>query len=145
MTVILRFKKEDENATLPRRAHNDDAGMDVTAVSLRYTDKFIEFDTGISLQEISPGWYLDLVPRSSITKTGYILLNSVGIIDRTYRGRILYRLERLNPENTGEIDEEKLKKCMQLIPRPQVSVDVQWTNKCTNTQRGVGGFGSTDS
>ena len=38
------------------------------------------FDTGISIH-VSDGYYVEIVPRSSITKTDFLLANSVGIID----------------------------------------------------------------
>ena len=37
-----------------------------------------------------------LVPRSSISKTGYMLANSVGVIDRTYTGNVLVPLIKVD-------------------------------------------------
>ena len=54
------------------------------------------FDTGICIQP-PDGFYTEIVPRSSISKTGYILANSIGIIDPTYRGSLKIVLTKVDP------------------------------------------------
>lgn len=46
--------------------------------------KIIMYDTGIAVCP-PDGYYTEVVPRSSLSKTGYMLANSVGIID-AYQG-----------------------------------------------------------
>lgn len=46
-------------AIIPKYAHSTDAGMDLVAVSMNETDKYIEYDTGIALE--IPKGYVGLV------------------------------------------------------------------------------------
>ena len=74
--------------SIPRRGHETDAGIDLTAMAVeqKRPDIFF-FDSGISIH-VSNGFFVEIFPRSSIIKTDFILANSVGIIDPDYRGRI---------------------------------------------------------
>lgn len=86
-----------------------------------------------------------LVPRSSIYKTGYMMANSEGIIDRTYRGvlkaPLVFAAQANPPENAG------------LWPGNRyfqiVAPDLGWiyavriVENLPSTERGNGGFGST--
>ena len=58
--------------SIPKRGHETDAGIDLTAMSVeqKRPDVFF-FDTGISIH-VSDGYYVEIVPRSSITKTDFI-------------------------------------------------------------------------
>ena len=98
------------------------------------------FDTGI---KVSPpfGWYFDLVPRSSIIKSGYMMANSFGVIDRGYTGNILVPLIKIDPLAP---DLELPKKIVQLIPRPIINLQVIEVASLENTLRSDGGFGSSD-
>lgn len=86
-----------------------------------------------------------LVPRSSIYKTGYMMANSEGIIDRTYRGvlkaPVVFVGQSALAEHPG------------LFPGNRyfqiVAPDLGWiravriVDSLPSTERGVGGFGST--
>lgn len=43
------------------------------------------------------GYYLQVFPRSSLSKSGYALANSVGIIDENYTGNIFIALTKTEP------------------------------------------------
>lgn len=87
-----------------------------------------------------------LIPRSSLSKSGIIMTNSVGVIDSDYRGEIMASLMYIgglqwNPViNQGD-------RIVQLVVLPILLVvpDVQdWTEEeWMDTKRGTGGFGST--
>jgi dUTPase len=82
----------------PRKAHASDSGYDITLVRPgKRTGRVQFFHTGVKVQP-SYGWYFDLVPRSSISKTGYMLANSVGVIDRTYVGEVLVPLIKIDDQ-----------------------------------------------
>ena len=53
------------------------------------------YDSYISVQP-PEGYYFEIVPRSSISKLGYILTNSIGIIDPSYRGTLKVVLTKIN-------------------------------------------------
>ena len=83
-----------------------------------------------------------LVPRSSIYKTGYMMANSEGIIDRTYRGVLKAPVVLVSkPENPGMWSGNRY---FQIV-----APDLGWiyavriVDALPSTERGDGGFGST--
>jgi dUTP pyrophosphatase len=83
----VNIKKLDEKAVIPKYAKNGDAGLDLVAISRKETDNYIEYGTGLAI-EIPDGFVGLLFPRSSISKMGLSLANSVGVVDSGYRGGI---------------------------------------------------------
>lgn len=82
-----------------------------------------------------------LAPRSSIWKSGVIMANSMGIIDRTYRGELMGAVVPLEQQTPV------LKKGSRLFQI--VAPDMGWIHEVKiveslpETSRGEGGFGST--
>lgn len=138
---MIRFKALHPNAVLPSRAHMFDSGLDLTAVSMTESDLFIEYDTGLAVA-IPEGYVGFVVPRSSVTKTGMMLGNSVGIIDSQYTGPIKLRYKRIdedgliNPYFIGD-------RVGQLVVVPILLDDAEFVDELPATTRGSGGFGST--
>ena len=138
---MIKFKKVNESAVIPRKAGENEVGYDLTAIKLDKVDGNIHyFDTGIQVEPPN-GYYLEIIPRSSIVKTGYILANSVGIIDPTYRGNIKIVLIRTN--FTLHTLTPPFCKC-QLVVRKLYNLDSCVVEELSDTERGGGGFGSTD-
>ena len=130
--------------TVPKRGHETDAGIDLTAMSVdqKKTNIFF-FDTGISIQ-LSEGYYAEILPRSSIIKTDFFLANSVGIIDPEYRGHIIMPFRYVGNSNGFEAAEQLLNKRIgQLIVRKLERCQIKIVESLENTDRGSGGFGST--
>jgi dUTP pyrophosphatase len=94
-----------------------------------------------------------IYPRSSISKTPLILANSVGVIDRGYRGSLKIALkyiptltDQIHHERTREINSFKLKRGERLVQICLPSLDpfsIEVVDSVSNTDRGEGGFGST--
>ena len=88
----FRFFKCDPNAVSPERARPSESGFDLTLISVvKNVGKVTMYGTGIMIQPPT-GFYFDMVPRSSIIKSGYMLANSVGVIDQGYTGEIMVPL-----------------------------------------------------
>jgi deoxyuridine 5'-triphosphate nucleotidohydrolase len=137
---LFRWVKTDPEARPPQKAHASDSGFDLTLLrAVRTHGPVTFFDTGVKIQPAF-GWYFDLVPRSSITKTGYVLANSVGVIDRTYTGPVLVALLKVDPDAP---DLELPARIVQIIPRPIVHIQWEEVESFDETLRGAGGFGST--
>jgi deoxyuridine 5'-triphosphate nucleotidohydrolase len=139
----LKVYKTDENAVIPAKAFEDDAGYDLTIIKKikDFNSKTSLYDTGIKI-EIEEGYYTEIVPRSSISKSGYMLANSIGIIDNNYRGNLMIALTKIC-DYAPEI--ELPFKCCQLLIRKQISanlIEVK-SDDLTETERNEGGFGST--
>lgn len=142
MTATFGFFRMREDAVLPARAHPTDAGYDVCATHvIEITDDIVVLGTGLCVGQWPQGWYLELHGRSSLAQRGWVLANSVGIIDNGYIGEIQIRLRRTSP--TVKLDFTRPPKVAQFIPRKQEAVGMAWTETVEQTQRGSGGFGST--
>jgi deoxyuridine 5'-triphosphate nucleotidohydrolase len=138
---LFYWFKTQKNAYAPIKSNSSDSGYDITIVDIKKDfGKTKLYGTGI---KVSPayGWYFDLVSRSSICKSGYILTNGIGVIDRTYRGEILVSLTKIDDSKPDLILPCKV---AQLIPRPIIHFDfIESTDLLSETERGEGGFGST--
>tara|TARA_B100001248_G_C27395544_1_gene465265 strand:- start:894 stop:1418 length:525 start_codon:yes stop_codon:yes gene_type:complete len=95
-----------------------------------------------------------LYPRSSISKTPLIQTNSVGIIDKDYRGNVMGKVVCLISNSTIELNDtsESNKffvkvgtRLFQICSRDLEPVQVKIVDSLTETERGEGGFGSTGS
>ena len=135
--MILKIKKLKDDAHVPFYANEGDAGLDLVATSKIEHPEFIEYGTNLAV-EIEQGNVGLLFPRSSISKTGHRLLNSVGVIDSGYRGEIKVRMSYTNikPYQIGD-------KIAQLVIMETPQVLIQEVDELDDSQRGEGGFGSS--
>ena len=144
---MLRVKVHDEHAVIPSKAGPKEVGWDLTAINFikRLGPNIFMYDTGISV-EPPEGYYTEIVPRSSMSKTGFILTNSVGIIDPTYRGTLKIVLTKVHPTNSPFLSKGMLVpfKLCQLLLKPLISTNIEVVKELSETTRGDGGFGSTD-
>jgi deoxyuridine 5'-triphosphate nucleotidohydrolase len=128
------------DAVAPRKERASDSGYDLTLLEkLKQLGEVELYGTGVQVRPPF-GFYFDVVPRSSIIKRGYLLANSVGVIDRGYRGEIMVPLVRTS-EHTEPL--ELPARVVQLVPRPIVHFRVRQRPSLDTTGRGSGGFGST--
>ena len=155
--MLVKIKRLHPDAVIPKYAKDGDAGMDLYAVEDGDTSKddgLAEYSTGIAV-EIPEGYVGLLFPRSSISKTGCRLSNAVGVIDSGYRGEIKVKMDlaigllaaflegddemilRTPPYRKGE-------RVAQLIIMPYPQVEFEEVEDLTETERGEGGFGSTN-
>lgn len=140
---LCRVHKRDPDAVLPTKAHASDAGYDLTIIKKhkQINSKVTMYDTGIALCMCN-GYYAEIVPRSSIIKSGYILANNIGIIDTSYTGNLYVALAKIDD---GAPDIQLPFRGFQIIFRPQINMQLCSApeQELTETQRGDGGFGST--
>jgi dUTP pyrophosphatase len=135
--MILKIKKLSEDAVIPSYAKRGDAGLDLVATSMKNCPDFVEYGTGLAF-EIEEGSVGLLFPRSSISKTGHRLLNSVGVIDSGYRGEVKVRMSWTN-QNAYKVGD----KIAQLVVVELPKVIIQEVNSLKTSERGGGGFGSS--
>lgn len=139
----VNIKKLDPNAVIPKRMSAGAAGMDVVATSKSYdpAGAFIEYGTGLSF-EIPEGYAAFLYPRSSITKTGYILGNSVGIVDADFRGEVKFRFKTM--QGYEDLDGYDIgDRIGQVVIMPVPEIEFVEVEELSSTERNSGGYGST--
>ena len=96
--------------------------------------------TGIAV-EIPEGYMGLIFARSGLaTKRGLAPANKVGVIDADYRGELMVALyNQSGVEQTVAAGE----RVAQLVITPFLAVNFEECDELSNTERGVGGFGST--
>lgn len=138
----VRFKLLSDQAKVPSYSKDGDNGLDLTAVSMSKKERFIEYDTGVSVA-IPEGYVGLVVPRSSTSKKDQYLANSIGVIDQNYRGSIRLRYKTI----PGAFDETELYKqgdrIGQLLIVPNPKVEMVEVDELDETKRGDKGFGSS--
>ena len=148
----IRIKRTHDLASYPKFSYTTDSGFNLNLVELIDSKTLVfgdykgmsntctvEFyNTGIVV-EPDEGYYVDLVPRGSLSKTGHILANSVGVIDETYRGSIIVPLMKFGNYNNIELGQSYV----QCIVRKRESVNIILVDDVSETERGGGNLGST--
>ena len=144
---LKSIRRIDDNIKLPKRATSGSAGYDFfLPLGLDIVvDVPITIPTGI--RWVAPeGYFLMLVPRSGLGfKTGFSLVNTVGIIDSDYyksdnEGHILAKVMCDSKVSDSVLHLEAGKAFMQGIVLPYCTNDDATEKEIRN-----GGFGSTDS
>ncbi len=140
----MRVKKLNPKAKLPTYGTNQSAGADLYVcleepVTIGPGDTAF-LPTGIAVAV--PEGYVGLVfARSSLgCKRGLAPANKVGVIDSDYRGEIRVVLHNHSSETQTVEDGERV---AQLVVVPVLAPELVETEELDDTQRGIGGFGST--
>lgn len=144
----VKFKKLNDNAVMPKKAHESDFCYDIVATSCeKIAPNVYKYGTGLAMQ-IERTEFADklkdvcitLRTRSSVWKTGMVLSNALGTIDEGYTGEICAVFYHVMPslpiykvgERIGQIH-------IQIAPK----MEFEETEELTATDRGAGGYGST--
>lgn len=138
----VKFKKLHPDAITPSYSKAGDAGLDLTAVSINQNTQYIEYKTGIAF-EIPENHVGLLFPRSSITKKGLMVKNSVGIIDSSFRGEVTVRFQDFGDPLSKETYYNIGDRVAQIVIIPIPTIELEEANKLSETDRGAGGYGST--
>lgn len=178
-TVKIHVKKID-GLTLPKKNTEKDACYDVFATSGPFIKgkeigggiyeeiDYIEYGTNLFVApqpslKLSPfgvdmtDWWIQGLPRSSISKYNLILANSCCTIDNEFRGQIMVRFKYVVQMNDITIFDGcrlgarvNLDKCykvndkiIQVRPVKNVSIDWIPVDELDKTVRNEGGFGSS--
>ena len=134
----IKYKKLIKEAKFPFRKHDVDAGFDLTAIWKEVTKKYTAFGTGLAF-EIPNGYVGYLFARSSITKLDYIVKNSVGVVDASYRGEIMFRFYHLE----GNVIYRVGDRIGQIIFMKLPEIKLIEAQELNNTERGTSGYGSS--
>lgn len=142
-TPKIGFALEHVDAVMPTKRIVD-VGYDLTIIKplKQLNDTTVMYESYVSLT-IPLGYYVELAPRSSLSKTGFMLTNSIGIIDPSYTGTVKVCLTRVSNDAP---DIQLPITVVQLILKPYVfSYEYDNTNGSKiGTVRGASGYGSTN-
>ncbi len=140
--INIKIKLLNENAILPEKQHDSDAGYDLFSIEevILKPNEIHKVKTGIAIQ--IPTNYGGLVlPRSGLSsKHGISLINTPGLIDSGYRGELLIPLIN-HSVNEYEIKKHERIAQLILIESPEVKIEV--VSDLDDSDRDSKGFGST--
>lgn len=132
----------DEGAEAPKKAHDDDAGMDL--VVSHYTvvgpGEFVDIPCGVSVA--LPDWSWGLITGRSSTLRKRGLMVSQGVIDAGYRGPIFAGVWNLTDKPVEVNAGERLAQLL-ILDNGTRLVEIKEVDKLPNGSRGTNGFGST--
>ena len=143
----LLIKKLDENAVVPKRQTEFSAGYDLSACCCEpitvKAGQTVKVHTGVAMEIDGDKNTVGLIyARSGIaTKFGIAPANCVGVIDWDYRGELIVALHN-SSENDFVINHGE--RIAQLVLAPVFTPDVEVVTELSDTDRGAGGFGSTN-
>lgn len=144
MKVDICVERINSNATLPTQGSVYSAGYDLYAcidepitIAPHTT---VKIGTGLKF-ELPEGTFGAIVARSGLaTKQGLAPANKMGVCDSDYRGEYIVALHNHSNEERIVQPNDRI---AQLIIMPYIGANFIECDVLTETDRGVGGFGST--
>lgn len=151
LDYIVKDKEGNETTmtsqgVLPTRAHSTDAGLDLTATRLTQevdaSGKLIlVYHTDIAV-EIPEGYVGLLFMKSSVYNRSLTLTNCVGVIDCGFIGEIIGKF-KITTDAIPSVYQPG-EKFAQLVIVPVALDETEFVDELSDTERGDGGFGSTE-
>ena len=161
----IKFKPLSELAVIPQKAYDKDFCYDLVAVSEEeiapnvwkygfgfglqiergleeiFVDKERNMAQCMDMSMCPVNISIDIRPRSSVWKTGMVLSNCVGTVDEGYTNEISAVFYHVNKELPRYKVGDKI---AQMVCLRYPTVELIETTELSETERGEGGFGSTD-
>lgn len=144
-TPTLSVYRLTEDAILPRRAHPNDAGMDVSAIEDVILEPGARTLVGTGLAVAVPtGLAIFIHPRSGLAaKHGVSIVNAPGTVDSGYRGEVKVNLINLGQERVHIAKGDRIAQLIvQKVELCEV-VEVESVDALGDSARGTRGHGST--
>ena len=139
----LEYRRLDEGAKAPVRAHEGDAGLDLHANEAAHIDPGDRASVGTGIAVAIPEGHAGLVlPRSGLAaRHGIALVNAPGLIDAGYRGEL--RVLLLNTDRAEPFEVAPGDRIAQLVITEVPHVEFAEAAALSETARGTDGFGSS--
>lgn len=146
MKLRVKIKRLNESVELPKYAKPGDASFDLVIVedTIIWPGETKIVPTGLAF-EISPGYELQVHPRSSMTRNTKLRV-VLGTVDSGYRGEIgvlVDNNERPLGANIKAYVIERGTRIAQGVITPVETAHFVEVGELAESQRGVNGFGST--
>jgi dUTP pyrophosphatase len=139
----VAFQRLRDDAVVPTRAYDGDAGLDLSAcerVVLRPGERGM-VNTGLAVA-VPEGYAGFVQPRSGLaSRHGITIVNTPGLVDSGYRGEL--RVVLLNTDARESFVVEPGMRIAQLVVVPVAPVDPIEVEELPESERGVRGFGSS--
>lgn len=141
--IDVKLKLLSQGARIPEYSTDGSGCFDICATRIvdnNLADNTITYGTGLAF-EIPQGHVLLLFSRSGMAfNDNTRLSNCVGVIDSDYRGEVLVKLISDSVDDIGNYLHKRVVQGL-VVAVPKVSFTL--VDELSDTDRGVGGFGST--
>lgn len=139
----LRVHRLRDDARLPTRAHEGDAGLDLYAVEPARLGPGERTSVPTGIAVAIPDGHAGLVlPRSGLARRhGITMPNAPGLIDAGYRGELQVLLMNADPSEAFELQPGD--RIAQLVVTPFADATPIEVSELDGTARGLAGFGSS--
>jgi dUTP pyrophosphatase len=139
----LGIRRLREDAVVPDRAYDGDAGLDLAACERHELGPGERAVVGTGLAVEIPTGYAGFVqPRSGLAaEHGITILNSPGLVDSGYRGEV--RVILLNTDQAETFVVEPGMRIAQLVVQAVETVEPEEVGELAASERGARGFGSS--
>lgn len=142
MIKDINIQKVHRDAIIPKYSHHDDACCDLHSIEdyilMPGERKLIR--TGIAI-EIPTGWEVQVRPRSGLAyKHGISVVNAPGTIDAQYINEIKVLLINLGKEKYIIVQGDRV---AQMCLKPVYTMNFIEVDELSDSERGLGGWGST--
>jgi len=139
----ISFRKLRDDAVVPARAYEGDAGLDLTACERAVLAPGERATVGTGLAVAIPDGHAGFVqPRSGLAmRHGITIVNTPGLVDSGYRGEL--RIILLNTDAREEFVVEPGMRIAQLVVIEVAGIDPVEVDELPASERGVRGFGSS--
>lgn len=142
--MTVRFVKLNKDAKIPVYSSAAAAGADLCSLPgddiTILPGETVMIHTGLSM-EIPEGCAAFIFARSGLaSKRGLAPANKVGVVDSDYRGEVMVALHNHSASVQTIAGGERI---AQLVIMPFVRGEFAEAESLTETDRGIGGFGST--
>lgn len=149
--ITVKCYRDDKSVPLPKYGHYDangralDGCCDLVCKSVEVTtDGRIKCGTGLHIA-LNDNEVLTIRPNSRITKKGLVIANSPCTIDECYRGEIFIVFRPITKDYKVPEIGEVIGQC-HITYHPQITwEEVDSLEALGTTERGDGGFGSTEN
>lgn len=141
--IELQITRLREDAVVPERAYDGDAGLDLAACEQVVLEPGERATVGTGLAvAIPPGHAGFVQPRSGLAaRHGIGVVNSPGLIDAGYRGEL--RVVLLNTDARDRFTVEPGMRIAQLVVLELPQVELVEVPELPSSERGARGFGSS--
>jgi dUTP pyrophosphatase len=141
--IELPVRRLREDAVLPGRAYDGDAGFDLAACDRVELAPGERAAVGTGLAVAIPEGFAGFVqPRSGLaSRHGLSIVNTPGLVDSGYRGEL--RVLLLNTDRERSFTVEPGMRIAQLVVLPVPDVSLVEVDELPESARGVRGFGSS--
>jgi dUTP pyrophosphatase len=141
--IELQITRLHEDASLPERAYDGDAGLDLAALegTVLGPGERATVRTGLAVA-VPEGYAAFVQPRSGLAaRHGITIVNTPGLIDSGYRGEV--RVVLLNTDAGESFTVEPGMRIAQLVVLKVAELRLREVDELPASVRGVRGFGSS--